>query len=116
VMICYDGDFPEMTRSYANLGCQVVFWLNNRDSRGHDEVKPLSVANSMIIASSCCVGKDEAGSLCRGGSNITNFNGELVTELWDVEGVIHADVHPEEVGEHRRNNPWYKGRRPELYV
>jgi len=116
VMICYDGDFPEMTRSYANLGCQVVFWLNNRDSRGHDEVKPLSVANSMIIASSCCVGMDEAESLCRGGSNITNFTGELVTELWDAEGVIHADVHPDEVEEHRRNNPWYKGRRPELYV
>ena len=34
IMICYDGDFPEMTRAYANLGCAVLFWMNNRNSRG----------------------------------------------------------------------------------
>jgi predicted amidohydrolase len=22
-MICYDGDFPEMTRAYANMGCAI---------------------------------------------------------------------------------------------
>lgn len=41
LMICYDGDFPEMTRAYANLGCSVLFWLNNRGRRGHAEVKDL---------------------------------------------------------------------------
>ena len=25
LMICYDGDFPGMTRADANLGCAIVF-------------------------------------------------------------------------------------------
>ena len=42
LMICYDGDFPEMTRAYANRGCSVLFWLNNLGSRGEAEVKDLA--------------------------------------------------------------------------
>lgn len=30
--------------------------------------------------------------------------------------VISADVHPDRVAGHRRANPWYTGRRPELYA
>ena len=116
IMICYDGDFPEMTRSYANLGCSVVLWLNNRGSRGHAEVTDLSLRNSMIIAASCCCGTDEAGRLCRGGSNVTGADGELLGELWDREGMVLADVDPQQALERRSRNPWFIGRRPELYI
>jgi len=115
VMICYDGDFPEMTRCYANLGCGLLFWLNNRGSRGHEEVKALAENNSMIMAASCCCGKNERGGTCRGGSNVTNHDGSLITEIWDSEGVIYADVDPVVALEARKANPWYTGRRPDLY-
>lgn len=115
LMICYDGDFPEMTRAYANLGCSVVFWLNNRPSRGHDEVKDLAYRNSMIIAASCCCGKDELGRVCRGGSNITDGTGKLLTEIWDHEGIIVTNVLPRKVFGLRVNNPWYRGQRQDLY-
>jgi (R)-amidase len=115
IMICYDGDFPEMTRSYANLGCAVLFWMNNRGSRGHAEVVDLASRNSMIIAASCCCGPDEQGRTCRGGSNITDVDGKLLAEIWDEEGVILADVSPARALELRAENPWYRGRRPELY-
>ena len=115
IMICYDGDFPEMTRSYANLGCAVLFWMNNRGSRGHAEVKDLAYRNSMIIAASCCCGRDERGRTCRGGSNITEADGTLLAEIWDKEGIILADVSPARALDMRIKNPWYRGRRPELY-
>lgn len=115
VMICYDGDFPEMTRAYANLDCRMLFWLNNRGERGHGEVTRLAETNSMIIASSCVCGENELGYKCRGGSNITGHDGGLLKEIWDSEGVIHADVDPNEVPGARKRNPWYTGRRPELY-
>lgn len=115
VMICYDGDFPEMARSYANLGCTMLFWLNNRESRGYEEVKPLARMNSLIIAAACCCGKDEAGCICRGGSNITDKDASLLAEIWDREGIIYADVHPETVLEARRANPWFVGQRRDLY-
>lgn len=115
VMICYDGDFPEMARSYANLGCTMLFWLNNRGSRGYEEVRPLARMNSLIIAAACCCGKDEAGRICRGGSNITDKDASLLAEIWDREGIIYADVHPETVLEARRANPWFVGQRRDLY-
>jgi len=115
IMICYDGDFPEMTRSYANLGCSVLFWMNNRGSRGHAEVKDLAYRNSMIIAASCCCGPDERGQACRGGSNITDADGRLFAELWDEEGIILADVSPAKALNKRAENPWYRGQRPKLY-
>jgi len=115
VMICYDGDFPETTRSYANLGCAVLFWMNNRGSRGHAEVADLAYRNSMIIAASCCCGPDERGRACRGGSNITDADGKLLAEIWDKEGIILADVSPAGALGLRAENPWYRGRRPELY-
>jgi predicted amidohydrolase len=115
IMICYDGDFPEMTRSYANLGCSMVFWMNNRDSRGHKEVTDLAKRNSMIMLVSCCCGNNEKGNPCRGGSNITGPKGELIAEIWDKEGIILGDVYPDKVSQIRNGNPWYKGLRPELY-
>jgi predicted amidohydrolase len=63
LMICYDGDFPEMTRAYANLGCSLLLWMNNRNSRGYSEVKDLAVRNSIIMATSCCCGVDETAVL-----------------------------------------------------
>jgi len=115
LMICYDGDFPEMTRAYANLGCSVVFWMNNRQSRGHGEVKDLAQRNSMIIAASCCCGIDEKDDDCPGGSNITDADGSLLAEIWNEEGIITADVAPGRALELRAENPLYRGRRPDLY-
>ena len=114
-MICYDGDFPEMTRSYANLSCSVLFWLNNRNSRGHGEVSRLASGNSMIMAVSCCCGPDEQGQSCSGGSNITGPSGQLLTEIWDHEGIIMHDVNPEDALAQREKNPWFVGQRRDLY-
>ena len=115
VMICYDGDFPEMTRSYAHLGCAMLFWMNNRESRGHQEVRRLAETNSMIMATSCSCGKDERGVWCPGGGNITDLDGTLLCELWDREGILYADVDPARVSEARARNPWFTGQRRDLY-
>ncbi|MCC6446875.1 MAG: carbon-nitrogen hydrolase family protein [Armatimonadetes bacterium] len=114
VMICYDGGFPETARSYAHPGCEMLFWLNNRGG-GHEKVRPLALQKSMIIAASCCSGRNEAGDLCRGGSNITGETGALMAELWDSEGVIIADVWPERGPSLREVNPWCCGQRRDLY-
>ena len=104
-----------MTRAYANAGCSMLFWLNQRGSRGHAEVKDLAARNSMIMATSCNSGTNETGHACPGGSNITDVCGNLLAEIWDREGVIIRDVLPGDVPRLREKNPWYRGQRPELY-
>lgn len=115
IMICYDGDFPEMTRSYANLGCSILFWMNNRGSRGHEEVKDLAYRNSMIMPTACCCGLNELGYRCEGGSNITGAEGELIQEIWEREGLIIGDVYPDRVMKIREENPWFTGMNPGVY-
>ena len=115
LMVCYDGDFPEMTRAYANLGCEMLFWLNNRGSRGYDEVRPLAQPNSMIMATTCCCGVTEQGYECRGGSNIVDEAGALVAEIWDRAGFALGEVHPERVMARRSANPFFVGQRQDLY-
>ena len=116
IMICYDGDFHEMARTYADKGCDLLLWLNNRGSRGHDDkVEELASNNSLNFAVSCCCGLDESGNICRGGSNITAYNGELLSEIWDSEGIIYAEINSEKALNHRNSNPWFVGRRKDLY-
>jgi predicted amidohydrolase len=115
VMICYDGDFLETTRSYANLGCSLLFWMNNRGSRGYEETRQKAELNSIILATSCCCGTNERGEACRGGSNIVDADGRLLVELWDREGIIYADVEPGKVMELRRRNFNFVGQRQDLY-
>lgn len=116
VMICYDGDFPEMTRAYADLGCNVLFWLNNRLSRGPQESRHLAIANSMVLAVSCFCGPDENGNHAAGGSHIVGHDGRVVAEQWDAPGLIVAEVDTAGVAGARAANPFYTGRRPELYA
>lgn len=116
VMICYDGDFPEVARSYAVMGCDLLFWMNNREQRGYDlETAQLASKNSLFLAVSCCCGTDEIGQHCPGGSHIVNAQGKLLTELWDVPGILYADVDPSGCAAARAQNPWFNARRPELY-
>lgn len=115
LMICYDGDFPEMARAYANRDCAALFWLNNRNSRGKEEVIPLARANSIILTASCCCGRNDTKETYRGGSNITNYDGSVLAEIWDREGIIFADVDPAGVMSARERNPLFRGQRPELY-
>jgi len=115
IVICYDGDYPEMARAYARRGCAVLLWLNNRGSRGHAETRDLAARNSLIVAAACCSGSDEKGRACRGGSNITGPSGELLAELWDREGILSAAVDPAAALQARASNPWYAAWRPQLY-
>lgn len=115
VMICYDGDFPEMTRAYADLGCGVLFWLNNRLSRGPEESRHLAIANSMILAVSCFCGPDETGQHASGGSHVIDHDGIVLGQRWDEPGLVVVDVDVERARRARTRNPFYTGRRPELY-
>ena len=68
-------------------------------------MKDLAYRNSMIFATSCCCGRDEMGRACRGGSNITDATGKLLSEIWDHEGIIVTNVVPDKVAAMRAKNP-----------
>ncbi len=116
VMICYDGDFPEIARSYARLDCTMLFWMNNRASRGYAEVKHLADNNSLIMATSCCCGYNELGGYSPGGSNIVDAQGRLLAEIGMTRASSSPMSPPRTCPPFRRANPWFTGQRRDLYV
>lgn len=116
LLICYDGDFPEMFRAYAKLGCDGVLWMNNRCSRGPDD-GPMAAAraNSLVIAATCCCGVDEIGQECPGLSHILGADGSLRTPPLTGEGMVMADVDISLPARLRKENPLYTGARFDLY-
>jgi predicted amidohydrolase len=50
-----------------------------------------------------------------GGGNITGATGKLLSEIWDQEDIIVADVLPARVAAMRAKNPWDRGQRHDLY-
>ena len=58
---------------------------------------------------------DKAGRVCSGGSNITDATGKLLSEIWDREGIIVANILPDQVPALRAQNPRYRGQRSEPY-
>ena len=117
ILICYDGDFPEMFRSYAKLGCSMVLWMNNRSSRGPDDCCiEAAWRNSLVVATTCACGIDEAGYSCEGLSNVVDYRGNVLDVIKNREGIIYADVDLTEALTERERNPWYRGMREDIYI
>lgn len=66
------------------------------------------------MPTACCCGKDELSQDCPGGSNITNYDGKLLAEIWNKEGVIYTDV-PGAALKTRLDSPMHSSRRPDIY-
>ena len=116
LMICYDGDFTEPVEYYRRMGCQVVLWMNNRPSRGpEDLVRFHAIRNSMMMCVSCCCGTDELGNACPGGSNIVDAAGNVRSVLWESEGILYGTADRDEIMELREKNFWIRDRREDLY-
>ena len=65
---------------------------------------------SALVAKDAVLSGGEDGRVVR-----TDADGALLAELWRREGILTVDIDPERALQLRAKNPWYRGRRPELY-
>lgn len=119
LIICYDLRFPELARSLALQGAQVLFILAEWPEVRHSHWTHLQIAraieNQMYVISSNRVGTYDGVEFC-GRSMITNPWGEvLVTGSQDQEETITKTVNLDEVAEVRKNVPVFDSRVPHLY-
>jgi predicted amidohydrolase len=71
---------------------------------------------SMIMPTSCVCVEKQGEHHRAGASNITNFDGTLLADIRNKQGVIYADVKPRETLLDRQRNPLYVERKPEFYA
>jgi len=114
VMICFDGMFPEVSRTLALKGADLIFYLNNRVNIEDAQIQAIALMCGVDVMVSNRVGYSNEHYIY-GNSMIVEHGGKILSKLWNREGMIIADLSPAETVEYKQSTQWITGRRPELY-
>lgn len=118
LIICYDIRFPELTRSLALQGIDVLFvvsqWPAVRIPHLNCLTQARAIENQIFVAvcNSCAQTND---TLFGGSSAIINPWGEILTRADTQETVVSADCDLHIIQQIRSSINIFRDRRPELY-
>lgn len=118
VLICYDIRFPELTRTLAVEGLDVLFlvaqWPQARSAHLRALVTARAIENQLFLA--CCNSCGRAGqTVYGGGSALLDPWGKVLAEAGPEETVISAECELRILQEIRNSINVFRDRRPELY-
>jgi predicted amidohydrolase len=116
--VCYDLRFPEMFRTYALQGAEIIFlvaeWPRKRISHWDILLQARAVENQCFLAGVNKVGKS-MGAPLGGRSAVVDPLGNLVVQGDESEAVLIADVELDRTSETRRWMPVLTDRNPKAY-
>lgn len=116
MMICYDLRFPEMSRSLAIAGSQVLIapsaWV-----KGHlKEEHWIAINKTRAIENGCYViAPDQVGNIYCGRSVIIDPYGKILLDMKKKQGIGLVDIDLNKVKETRKILPLLKNRRTDVY-
>lgn len=118
LIICYDIRFPELCRTCALQGAQLMFvvaqWPQARTMHLETLARARAIENQMFLA--LCNSVGTAGSTrCGGRSAIIDPWGEYLAKADETEGIITGDLDFSVIEEIRNSINVFRDRRPELY-
>ena len=118
LIICYDLRFPELTRSLAVEGLDVLFvvsqWPDVRISHLRSLTVARAIENQMFVA--CCNSCGTAGKTVYGGhSAIIEPFGKTLVLAGENEEILTAECDLQILNEIRNSIPVFRDRRSELY-
>jgi omega-amidase len=115
--ICYDLRFPELFRSYAAEGAQLILmsaeWPHPRLAHWRALLIARAIENQAFVAACNTVGQGNGNVFC-GHSMVVNPWGEVLVEAGEQEGVFLAEVDLPEADDIRRRYPFLADARPIL--
>ena len=116
LLICYDLRFPEIFQALSKECDAIVVaanWPASRKKHWKTLLKARAIENQVYIFAINCVGK--VGDLrYSGDSCIINPNGDVLSSLSKVEGMVIGDI-TNDVKQYRSDFPTRKDRIPEFY-
>lgn len=116
--ICYDLRFPELFRSYALMGCQIVLvsaeWPARRIEHWKVLARARAIENQMFIAAVNRVGESK-GERFGGYSAVIAPDGSVLAEGETSEGLITAQIDVDLISHTRKNFSILSDRRPDSY-
>jgi len=119
LIICYDLRFPELTRSLAVKGLDLLFvpaqWPDKRSMHLQTLARARAIENQMFLALCNSVGSAGA-TRCGGGSAILDPWGEYLAQAGANEETVTAEADFSVLSGIREGINVFRDRRPELYA
>ncbi|MDD3435652.1 MAG: hypothetical protein PHC64_00715 [Candidatus Gastranaerophilales bacterium] len=99
--ICYDIRFPEIYRAYRRVGADLLInmaaWPKARTSHWDTLTKARAIENQCYMVALTQCGLLEGDEWNSGHSRIIDYNGEIISELQEDEGIMCTEIKFEEM-------------------
>ena len=116
MMICYDLRFPEMSRSLAAAGSEVLVvpsaWVKGDMKEEHW----ITINKTRAIENGCYViSPDQVGNIYCGRSLVVDPYGKILLDMKKKQGISFVDIDLNNVKQTRKILPLLKNRRIDIY-
>ena len=116
MLICYDLRFPEMSRTLASSGTEILVvpsaWVNGPMKEEHW----LTLNKSRAIENGCYViAPDHLGHVYAGRSLAVDPYGRILLDMKKRQGIGYVNISLDKVHEIRKKLPLLKNRRTDIY-
>ena len=117
MMICYDLRFPEMSRSLAVAGSEILIvpsaWVKGNMKEEHW----ITINKTRAIENGCYViAPDQVGNIYCGRSIVVDPYGKILLDMKKKQGIRYVNIELKKIKQIRRILPLLKNRRPNVYA
>ncbi len=116
MMICYDLRFPEMSRSLASAGSEILVipsaWVKGEMKEEHW----LTINKTRAIENGCYViSPDQVGNIYCGRSIVVDPYGKILLDMKKKQGIGYVNIELKRIKQVRKILPLLKNRRTDIY-
>jgi predicted amidohydrolase len=116
MMICYDLRFPEMARSLAIAGSEILVapsaWVKGNMKEDHW----ITINKTRAIENGCyVVAPDHVGNIYCGRSLVIDPYGKILLDMKKKQGISYVTIDLDKVKQTRKTLPLLKNRKPTVY-
>jgi len=117
MMICYDLRFPEISRSLAVAGSEILIvpsaWVKGNMKEEHW----ITINKTRAIENGCYViAPDQVGNIYCGRSIVVDPYGKILLDMKKKQGIGYVNIELKKIKQIRRILPLLKNRRPNVYA
>lgn len=118
VIICYDLRFPELCRTLALKGAEVIFapvqWFETRLEHYETLCRARALENQIYFVTANRIGKEFKATF-PGQSMVVDPWGKIIAQMGSGEEILHGHLNLDLIYRTRQKITCYQDRRPDLY-